>query len=345
MKYDFLVYIGRFQPLHKGHIDVIEQALQKAERLIIVVGSHAKASDFRNPFSSSERLKIFNLSLPKNMLDRIDFVFQPDHTYNEEKWLASVQSQVLSATMRTWRADSIRIGIVGFNKDHSSFYLRKFPMWDLVEINPKFPDLNATDVRNLIFSEFSQSKIANEFEKTYSYSGPHESIVLGVASTYYQQKREEAEFLNSYRTKYGSGPFLTADALVTQAGHILLVKRGSEYGQGLWALPGGFVNPNETFRNAVLRELFEETQIDVPKPVLNGSIIKEKMFDDPSRSSRGRIVTMCSHFKLNDNYDLPKVKGSDDADRAFWVPISEFIGSRHRLFEDHFCIIENMLGI
>jgi bifunctional NMN adenylyltransferase/nudix hydrolase len=344
MKYDFLVFIGRFQPFHRGHLDVIEQALEQTERLIIIIGSHDRPCEYKNPFDSVDRTNIIKQALTADQRSRISFSIQVDHTYNEEKWLASIQALVTTEEMRNWRAGPIKTGIIGYNKDHSSFYLKNFPQWQTVNYVPKQPVLHATDLRNILFSELSYEERLKA-AKPYMINQDHEDRIFWHTKFCYDQMRYEHRFLNKYRQDWGTGPFITADALVTQAGHLLVIERGSEYGGGLWALPGGFVNPKETFREAVLRELTEETDIDVPKPVLNGSIGSERIFDSPDRSARGRIITMCSHFKLNDQYSLPKVKGSDDATNAFWITLSEFRTSRHKWFEDHYDLISAMLEL
>ena len=53
--FDCAVLIGRFQPVHKGHGFLIEQALLKAKKLVIVIGSSFAARSLRNPFSAQER--------------------------------------------------------------------------------------------------------------------------------------------------------------------------------------------------------------------------------------------------------------------------------------------------
>jgi bifunctional NMN adenylyltransferase/nudix hydrolase len=80
----------------------------------------------------------------------------------------------------------------------------------------------------------------------------------------------------------------------------------------------------------------------VPEPVLRGSIVDQEVFDDPNRSSRGRTITHCFLIKLRDDTALPKVKGSDDADKALWIPISELRPEDH--FEDHYHMIQAMLA-
>jgi bifunctional NMN adenylyltransferase/nudix hydrolase len=107
------------------------------------------------------------------------------------------------------------------------------------------------------------------------------------------------------------------------------------------ALPGGFLDANERLKTAVIRELREETRIKVPAPVLLGSITKTEVFDDPHRSARGRTVTHAYLIELKGE-KLPKVKGGDDASKAFWVPFADV--KPEQMFEDHFHIIQAMVG-
>jgi bifunctional NMN adenylyltransferase/nudix hydrolase len=163
----------------------------------------------------------------------------------------------------------------------------------------------------------------------------------------YEQIIKEREFVEKYRQQYASLPyppiFTTADAVVIQSGHVLMVKRRAEPGKGLWALPGGYVNANtdKSVEAAMLRELREETQIKVPVPVLKGSIVRSKVFDAVDRSPRGRIITHAFHIQLPDG-ELPKVKGSDDAEKARWVPIAEV--KSEDFFEDHWEILQHFVG-
>ena len=163
----------------------------------------------------------------------------------------------------------------------------------------------------------------------------------------YEQVIREREFVETYKKQYASLPyppiFSTADAVVIQSGHVLMIRRRAEPGKGLWALPGGYVNANtdKSVEDAAIRELREETGIKVPAPVLRGSIVRSKVFDAIDRSARGRIITHAFYIQLPDG-ELPKVKGSDDADKARWVPIAEV--KSEECFEDHYEILQHFLG-
>jgi ADP-ribose pyrophosphatase YjhB (NUDIX family) len=169
-------------------------------------------------------------------------------------------------------------------------------------------------------------------------------VVLEPRSLY--ATREEFEFIERYKTPYKALPyppvFVTVDAVVVQSGHVLLVERRARPGKGLMALPGGFIGADEKIEDAVIRELREETRLKVPDPVLRGSLIESRVFDDPHRSARGRTITHAFYFRLKDAIDLPNVKGGDDAKSAQWYPIGEL--QRELFFEDHYSIITKMIG-
>ena len=162
-----------------------------------------------------------------------------------------------------------------------------------------------------------------------------------------QMQQIVREVIELLRTKYRVAPyeavFMTTDAVVVQSGHILLVRRRAEPGKGLYAMPGGFLNPSERIKDGVIRELREETKIKVPDPVLRGSIKAREVYDKPDRSLRGRTITHAYLIELQPG-ELPKVKGSDDAEKAKWVPISVFEKMEDQMFEDHYHIIKDMLG-
>ncbi|MFC4236277.1 bifunctional nicotinamide-nucleotide adenylyltransferase/Nudix hydroxylase [Thalassospira xianhensis] len=341
-EFDFGVYIGRFQPFHNGHLHCLLTALEKCKHVVVLIGSAKRARSTRNPFKWNEISRMLLGALTRDQKDRVTIVPLLD-TYNDVLWTQNVQAAVAGTVTQhhvSPTGSTPKIALVGHGKDNSSYYLGMFPQWQSVNV-PNIGDLSATPIRSTYFSE--QGKILPD-------TVPASTLALleeFAGSPAFTYMVEESRYIAKYREAWSAAPyppqFNTVDSVIVQSGHILLIERRSAPGKGLWALPGGFVNVNERFKDGMLRELTEETRIKVPAKVLEGSIVAEEMFDDPHRSERGRVVTRAYLINLQaSNAGLPKVRGGDDAKRAAWVPLSEI--DPEQMFEDHFHIIQTMLG-
>ena len=344
MKYDLLVFIGRFEPFHLGHQEVVQRALSLSKRVLVLVGSSGQARSLRNPFTYKERASLINHIYP-------DVITRPlhDHTYNDAAWIVEVQQRVKEVLLdgRGWQPNGVKdykIGLIGCNKDHTSYYLKMFPDWDSEAVQYVTP-LNATAMRNQLYTDTLPDRwnaAAVMPVETYDFLAEFRH------SADYAKLRMAYDFIydpeTGYLKKYGKGPHITADSIVQVGGKILLIRRGKEYGHGLLAMPGGFVHVDkETFLDGALRELKEETRLKVPKPVLVGSIKGTFLADAVHRSERGRIVSQVHHIVLANDTSLPEVRGSDDADEAIWMDIADL--RQAEFFEDHYFIIKKMLGI
>lgn len=341
-EYDLLVFIGRFQPFHFGHKKVIDIALKKAKKVLVLVGSSFRPARPRNPWSFYDRKVMIDKVYSYVPASKLIIRALEDFTYRDEMWITEVQDIAAS-----YVTDIInpKIGLIGCSKDHSSYYLNLFPQWGSIKVKFLNP-LNSTDIRDIVFSD------DNVDDKLQAIEGlvPQEvsrflyNYILNSES--YFETRRYFSFCKKYLEKRQNGvefpvQDITADAVVIQSGHILLVERKSEPGRGLLALPGGYVNPTEKWLDTAIRELREETCIKVPEPVLRGSITDSAIFDDPNRSERGRIVTQAFKITLPNSKELPKIKGGDDAAKAFWVPLSAI--RSENMFEDHYDIIQFFL--
>lgn len=344
MTYDVLTFIGRFGPFHAGHKSVVDQALQESKKVAIVIGSDQQPRTARNPFTTQERIDMITMCFPEEVAQgRIHFAPQVDHTYAMDRWIAGVQSSVSSISQKPFNPDPVTLGLIGHSKDASSFYLKSFPTWDSVEV-PNYRGVNATDIRAVLFTTgVPENTVGTVF--SFVPEPVQEWLRDWQKTDAFFEVKEEFDFIQRYKAEWEAAPypptFYTADAVVVQAGHVLLVKRKLAPGKGLWAMPGGFVNQDENSREAAVRELYEETKIKVPKKVLSGSIRSWRLFEDPYRSQRGRTITMAYKFELPDSAELPKVKGTDDAEKAQWVPIANL--TREAMFEDHYDILSNMV--
>lgn len=335
-KYDAIVFIGRFQPLHNAHVEIIRKAAELANKVIIVVGSANQPRTFKNPFSYAEREYLIQdtYKFGTNLIVASNY----DTIYNDDSWAVRVQNIVAKHT-----TEDSKIAIIGHKKDESSFYLDMFPQWELVEVD-LIEELSASQIRQLYFREdynpnFIRSVVPqniltylNEFAKTEEY----------------KQILREIEFVEKYKSQYASFPypptFVTVDAIVVQSGHILMIRRRAEPGRGLLALPGGFLDAydDKSLEDAMLRELREETGLKIPAPVIRGNIVETKVFDAIERSTRGRTITHAFLIKLP-NGELPRIKAGSDASTAKWIPISQI--NRNECFEDHYEIINYFTGV
>ena len=110
-------------------------------------------------------------------------------------------------------------------------------------------------------------------------------------------------------------PALTADCVVITKGEmpeVLLIQRGDEPYKGQWAFPGGFMEMDETTEECAIRELKEETGLELSE--LHQIGVYSKVDRDP----RGRTVTV-AYLAVVDS--TLAVKGQDDAAKAEWWPL------------------------
>lgn len=354
MKYNVIVYVGRFQPVHKGHLATIKDALTKTNKLILVVGSHNSLRDIKNPWTAPEREDMIRSCLSESENSQTDFVYVENRLYSDATWARSVADNV-TKLVTSYNYINPTIGIIGNGKQDkdTAEYVNMFKQWDRIPsecITLGDAPIHATKIRELIFTGhagFIESAVPPMVFNT---------IKIFTQSEHFAQLKEEFSAAIKYEKLYENTPFnsmnfYTADSVVIQSGHVLLIRRKHAPFKGALALPGGHVNPTETAATASIRELLEETGIKVPLKVLRGSLFCEKLFDHPDRSMRARVstknartVTVAFGYKLDDSVDLPRVKASDDAVDARWFTFDEVANLRDQLMEDHADIIEYMIS-
>ena len=131
----------------------------------------------------------------------------------------------------------------------------------------------------------------------------------------------EAEFLAAYDPSKWERPSVTVDMFCycRENRSLLMVKQGGHPFIGKWALPGGFLEPDETAEQAVRRELMEETGVNAD------AIIQIRAFSDPHRDPRTRIVTV-AYIAVIDR--LPDARAGDDAADAKWFALERTVTER-----------------
>ena len=119
-------------------------------------------------------------------------------------------------------------------------------------------------------------------------------------------------------------PSVTVDCVIfgtngpSEELRVLLIKRKNPPFKDYWALPGGFVNMDETSMSAAIRELKEETGVNLSAA---GPIHFVGIFDAPERDPRGRVISHAYSAALNMSSVHPVA--ADDAKEVGWFNISQ----------------------
>ncbi|WP_347838071.1 NUDIX hydrolase [uncultured Draconibacterium sp.] len=111
---------------------------------------------------------------------------------------------------------------------------------------------------------------------------------------------------------------LTVDAIVfvkkQNSVSVLLIERGREPFKNKWALPGGFIDMDETLEASCIRELKEETGLELD------AMEQFRAYDAINRDPRHRTISVVFAAQLNKEQ---AVVGSDDAAQARWFSMNE----------------------
>lgn len=89
------LYVGRFQPFHKGHLKVVKELLGRVDELVIVVGSAQSSHELTNVFTAGERISMIKRALTEGELDLSRFYIVPvDDTTVHSIWVSHLMSYV-----------------------------------------------------------------------------------------------------------------------------------------------------------------------------------------------------------------------------------------------------------
>jgi len=120
------------------------------------------------------------------------------------------------------------------------------------------------------------------------------------------------------KRKYPDQPIIGVGAIIFRGDQVLLIQRGQEPSRGQWSIPGGAVLVGETLAEAVKREIFEETHLEVQ--VLTLVKVLERLF----RDSDGRVAY---HYVLVDflcHCLAGELQSDSDAQDARFVNLQDF---------------------
>ena len=375
MKY---VYIGRFQPFHKGHkaiVDLTVKMMKPGDTFTIIIGSADQQETERNPLSASQRKEMLSIELEGYP---VTISTINDSPYNSDLWIECLCAKMLdfkSATHDDFlekQEDFIKgfsnICIVGMENveeyiDRITKYYTYAPTehFDLGINSHIFSELDTrTSVHGSSIRTLACSEDRGHLENFYSdIKDLVDEKVLAYLKTVnfplivYNAYIKGINYAESTGCKYNSC-FMTVDNIVFDKflDQVLLIKRKDN---GKLAIPGGFAEPYMNMKDNALRELEEETSITAK--MLKDAFVKideleptliDAPYRDPRSSHKCNFVSAVyvwqSKVNALKNF-IPYVKAGDDAVDTVWLSKEECEDLPAWCFHaDHKKIICKLLG-
>ena len=375
MKY---VYIGRFQPFHKGHkaiVDLTVKMMKPGDTFTIIIGSADQQETERNPLSASQRKEMLSTELEGYPVTILTI---NDSPYNYDLWIEHLCAKMLgfkSATHDDFlekQEDFIKgfsnICIVGMENveeyiDRITKYYTYAPTehFNLGINSHIFSELDTqTSVHGSSIRTLACSEDRDHLENFYSViKDLVDEKVLAYLKTVnfplivYNAYIKGINYAASTGCKYNSC-FMTVDNIVFDKflDQVLLIKRKDN---GKLAIPGGFAEPYMNMKDNALRELEEETSITAK--MLKDAFVKideleptliDAPYRDPRSSHKCNFVSAVyvwqSKVDALKNF-IPYIKAGDDAIDTVWLNKEECEDlPAWRFHADHKKIICKLLG-
>lgn len=333
--YKNAVVIGRFNPMHNGHLALIKKAIESVTGTVhVVLGSASKLPDFKNPLPLEKRRAVVSQVLRNLGSPRDIQIHAMDDVSTDEQWVMNINALVNNLTEY---GDPAETAIFSGCKD-TEFYEKNFvyPI-EAVDVG----DVSATLVRTEAFlgrADWSRNVPAEsaaayvEFMKTAEFE--RLKAERGACAT----RKAEAELAHAFNNPIEP----VVHAAVVQEGKILLVKRRSLRGDGQWALPGGFLEKTESTIEGALRELKEETGVDLEnrKAAMLSSAVEENL-DDLSVRTLGINYL----FAVHPSEELEVSLDDKEAYDFQWADVAEVLAGEIPLFYNHTTVVRRLFSL
>eukprot|EP00727_Mastigamoeba_balamuthi_P013453 m51a1_g8730 hypothetical protein (329) ;mRNA; f:9155-11285 len=259
------LYIGRFQPFHSGHEDVLKQIIEAGYgSVVVVVGSSTSPESAKNPFGAEERAAMIAPAMRALGLDGRRVVAVPD-IHDPPNYAAHVCSCVSRALGEP--VDSTNTTIVCSTNEYTVDCFTKYGQSFAVFKTAHRVAISATQVRDMMH-----------------YGGPWDAFLPAGTAEAVRSFRGVERVCRLLGGKPHRNPTPTADVVIeAPGGGIVLIERvNPPLG---WALPGGFVEYGEDVWDAARREALEETSLDCAELALMN------VYGRPDRDPRSHTQT------------------------------------------------------
>ena len=323
------VVLGRFQPLTNEHVGLISKALKESEHVLVILGAVDKERDYRNPLTDEERVT----ALEAEFGEAITIKKLKDSNGREGDWLAGVISLIMNVSKDCDPSEvAIYCGVVDVEQYRERFIYQVKGVSTLSgETTERVRDLmyggNTATVINLI------PESSHDFMLDYMQGNSNR-----------ERMAEEAASCIAERSEHDVTAI--AHALVAHGDDVLLIRRNSSQGYGQLAIPGGYVEENETSMDAAIASLFYLTGVDLdllPTQVL--SMCTEENLD----SLGGRTIGLNYLFVISPEIERSALDLDIDlltADcRGYeWVSLSDIVEGNTALYYNHNLVCQRLLA-
>lgn len=359
--YDLIIYVARLQPVLRVHLEQLRHALTLAPLCAVVISGAHQALSPRDPLTLAQRRDLLWQELDEHERARIRLVAARD-THDDAAWSDAVRIAINPLAPPAARhavlyepgnrAPTLPWASALAGPAHSSQSEDTPPLVPASrqDAHPVLDLLYAAASPNQAATPADQARINAQLQALAPLLPPLSSATLAswVQSPAFINLAQAWRALRDMRAEWAGSPyppvFVTVDVVVHCAGQILLIRRGREPGKDLYALPGGFIELAEPLLTSALRELAEETCLELSPHELHQALRASAVFDAPGRSQRGRVITHAYYFDLGERTP-PGITAGDDAAAAFWLPIAEILAQEDRFHDDHFLIMDHFLQV
>lgn len=333
---ELAVCAGRFLLPNAANLALVRAALTPAPRGLVFVRRAHMAPSPANPFDSTQRIAMLRAALAEHERVQAEFVPLREH-WDDQRLLRDMGAATAGDHQVTW--------VVG---GHAPVDAEDLPTgWTLEQAGVGDGDAQAVAWLEQLYATDDPARGLAALEGNL----PPPALAFlreWIATPGFATVRDDWRQIAHEKRQWSVAPYpvvlVTVDAVVHAGGHVLLIKRGRSPGRGLWALPGGFLEPREPVLHAAMRELVEETGLPLSMREMQQRLKGVRIFDHPERSQRGRIITHTFFFDLGDMAP-PPVQGGDDAAAAQWVKVAQLPELEAQLHDDHFHMLDTFLGI
>tara|TARA_R110002073_G_scaffold309611_2_gene479935 strand:+ start:1125 stop:2141 length:1017 start_codon:yes stop_codon:yes gene_type:complete len=328
------IVIGRFQPLHDGHLTLIEEARKQGDKTLILVGSPNKLPDYKDPFSYEERKQFLEDSL--ETLDEImdEFIIRPlNDEPSDDDWVANVIGEAISL-----EEDPTQVTIYTSKKDEA-FYRKTF-LFPVETVN--ILDISATMIRHAWYTDTLWT--------VEEYLPPSVTFDMADHEDFERLAAESLSVDSMALTKEEGHPFgnpmePVSFAVILQGSELLVGRRGAPRGRGQLGLAGGYVEKNETTLEGCMREVREEMGVDLKHMITSGhaqclaQAVEENLGDLGTRTLGVNYL-----FVINPEIELEiQVDGSETTEHK-WLTTKDVYEDKELLFYNHNLVVKRLLS-